>query len=197
MTLRYTFLVVEASEDECLLGFSFLETHKWNLMFCGIVMLLNWCISIKFFHQLASVQVSHSAVIRVFAKETAFIPWTVFSGKDPKLLNILTFPLTRLAPRRSRASFSKLQENAIQSHFIKPGKWQKINIFSTLGTVTNMLNNTLTQNTVGTTLEQKPTAITKSDLKNLLRSATPVLDESSRAVTLKLFSWFVQRWKLH
>ena len=75
MTLRRTFVVLEASEAECLLGLDFLEAHKCDPMFSEMKLRLNRGTSANIFHPTAPVQSWHHPVMRVVARETSFIPY--------------------------------------------------------------------------------------------------------------------------
>ena len=81
-TFWRTFLVLEASEAECLLGLDFLETHKFDTMFSERKLRLNRGIATNLFYRTAPVQSWHYPVIRVVARETWYIP----SGNEAIIL---------------------------------------------------------------------------------------------------------------
>ena len=78
-------------------------------------------------------------------------------------------------------TFSELQGDVIPVCFNNPGEDRTIYKGSTLRTFTNLQHNTLAQNNVVTEQEQKQSAVTKYDLRNVLQQAKPVLNESSHA----------------
>ena len=78
-------------------------------------------------------------------------------------------------------TFSELQEDAIPARIINPGNDRMIYKGSTLGTFTNLQDDSFNQNKAPIQLKQKHTAITKHDLKSILHQAKPVMNESSHA----------------
>ena len=134
MTFRHTFLALEASEAECLLGLDFLETHKCDPMFSEMKLQLNRGTSANPFHRTAPVQSWHYPVMKVVARETSFIP----SGHEAIILgeidlddhNFLTKavvfePSQYFCDKPNVLAFntvSELRENAIPARIINPGE---------------------------------------------------------------------------
>ena len=73
ISFRHTFLVLEASGAECLLGLDFLEKQKCDPMFSKMKLRLNRGTSANFFYRTAPVQSWHYPVMRVVAREISFI----------------------------------------------------------------------------------------------------------------------------
>ena len=202
MTFRHTFLVLEASEAECLLGLDFLETHKCDTMFSEMKLRLDRDTSAKLFHRTAPVQSWHYPVMRVVARETSFIP----SGHEAIILgkidlddhNLLTKagifePSQSFCDKQNVLAFntlSGLQEDAIPVRIINPGEDRMIYKGSTLGTFTILQEDTFAQNNVASQSKQKHTAITKYDLKSILHQVKPVMNESSHAKFAQLLRDF-------
>ena len=202
MTFRHTFLVLEASEAECLLGLDFLETHKCDPMFSEMKLRLNRDTSVNLFHRTAPVQSWHYPVMRVVARETSFIP----SGHEANILgkidlddhNLLTKagifePSQSFCDKQNVLAFntlSELQEDAIPARIINPGEDRMIYKGSTLGTFNILQDDTFAQNNVASQSKQKHTAITKYDLKSILHQAKPVMNESSHAKFAQLLRDF-------
>ena len=202
MTFRHTFLVLEASEAECLLGPDFLETHKCDPMFSEMKLRLNRDTSANLFHRTAPVQSWHYPVMRVVARETSFIRSgheTIILGKidlddDSLLTKAGIFEASQsFCDKQNVLAFntlSELQEDAISARVINPGEDRMIYIGSTLGTFTILRNDTFAQNNVATQSKQKHTAITKYDLKSILHQAKPGMNESSHAKFAQLLRDF-------
>ena len=202
MTFRHTFLVLEASEAECLLGLDFLETHKCDPMFSEMKLRLNRDTSVNLFHRTAPVQSWHYPVMRVVARETSFIPSgheAIILGKidldDHTLLTKAGIfePSQYFCDKQNVLAFntlSELQEDAIPARIINPGEDQTIYKGSTLGTFTILQDDTFAQNNVAIQSKQKHTAITKYDLKSILHQAKPVMNESSHAKFAQLLRDF-------
>ena len=74
MTCRHTFLVLKASEAECLLGLDFIVTQKCDPMFSEVKSRLNQGTSTNFFHRTAPVQSWHYPVMRIVVREISLIP---------------------------------------------------------------------------------------------------------------------------
>ena len=191
MTFRHTFLVLEASEAECLLGLDFLQTHKCDPMFSEMKIRLNRDTSANFFHRTALVQSWHYPVKRIVARETSFSGHeTIILGKidldDHTLLTKAGIFETSqsLGDKQYVLAFntlSELQEDAIPARIINPEGDRMIYKGSTLGTFTILQDDTFAQNNVAIQSIQKHTAITKYDLQSILHQAKPVMNENSHA----------------
>ena len=197
-----SFLVLEASEPECLLGLDFPETHKCDPMFSEMKLRLNRDTSAKLFHRTAPVQSWHYPVMRVNARETSFLP----SGHEAINLGKIDLDdhtlLSKAGPFEPSQSFcdkqnilafntpSELQEDAILALIINPGDDCMIYKGSTLRTFIILQDDTFTQNNVAIQSKQKYTAITKYDLKSILHQAKPVMNESSHAKFAQLLRDF-------
>ena len=202
MNFRHTFLVLEASEAECLLGLDFLETHKCDPMFSEMKLRLNRDTSANLFHRTAPVQSWNYPVMRVVARETSFIPSgheAIIRGKndlnDHTLLQKTGIfePSQSFCDKQNVLAFntlSELQEDAIPARIINPREDRLIYKGSTLGTFTILQDNIFAQNNVAIHSKQKHTAITKYDLKSILHQAKPVMNESSHAKFAHLFRDF-------
>ena len=193
LTFRHTFLVLEASEAECLLGLDFLETHKCDPLFPEMTVRLNRGTSGNFFHRAALVQSWHYPVMRVVAREISLKP----SGYEAIILRKTdlddhTFltkagifePSQSFGDKQNGLAFntlSELQEYAIPTRIINPGEDLMIYKGSTLGTFTFLQEDTFAQNKVAIQSKQKHTAISKYDLKSIFHQAKPVMNESCHA----------------
>ena len=207
MTFRHTFLVLEASEAECLLGLDFFEIHKCDLLFFEMKLRLSRSTSSNLFHRTARVQSWHCPFMRVVAKETYFIP----SGDEVIILGEIDLDDQTLSTKagilETSLSFcdkqtvldfntlSELQEDAIPARIIiRYHEDCMIYKGSTLGTLTILQEDTFLQNNVAIQSNQKQTAITKNDLKSIIHQAKPVTIEipmrkmRSCSVTFQLFS---------
>ena len=134
MTFRHTFLVLEASEAECLLGLDFLETHKCDPMFSEMKLRLNQSTSAVLFHRTAPVQSWNYPVMRVVARETSFIPSgheAIIPGENDLDVHILLTEAGIFEPSQSFCdkqnvlafnTLSELQEVAIPARIINPGE---------------------------------------------------------------------------
>ena len=202
MTFRHTFLVLEASEAECLLGLDFLESHKCDPMFSEMKLRLNRGTSANLFHRTAPVQSWHYPVMRIVARETSFLPScheAIIAGKIDLDDHTLSTKAGIFEPSQSFCdkqnvlasnTLSEFQEDAIAARINNPGDDCMIYKGSALGIFTILQDNTFPQNNVASQSKQKHTALTKYDLKNIHHQATPVMNESSHAKFAKLFRDF-------
>ena len=149
MTFRHTFLVLDASEAECLLGLDFFETHKCDPMFSEMKLRLNRETSANLFHRTAPVQSWHYPVMRVVARETSFIP----SGQEAIIPGEIDLDdhtlLTKAGIFEHSQSFCdkqnvlafnilfELQDDAIPARIINPREDRIIYKSSTLRTPTH------------------------------------------------------------
>ena len=214
MTFLHTFLVLEASEAECLLGLDYLETQKCDPMFSEMKLRLNRSTSANFFDRTAPVRSWHYPVMRVVARETSFTP----SGHEAIILGKIDLddhtllqkagnfePSQTFCDKQNVLAFntlSELQEDAIPARMINLVEDRMIYKGSTLETFTILQDDIFGQNNVANQSKQKPTAITKYDLKSILHQARPVVKESSHAKLAQLsapwlFICFLQTWMGH
>ena len=202
MTFRHTFLVLEASEAECLLSLDFLETHKCDPMFSEKKLRLNRDTSANIFHRTATVQCWHYPVMRVDDRETSFLPAgheAIILGKndfdDHTLLKKAGIfePSQSFCDKQTVLAFntlSELQQDAIPARILNPGEDRMIYKGSTLGTFTILQDDTFAQRTVAIQSKQKHTALTKYDLESILHRAKPGTNESSYAKFAQLLRDF-------
>ena len=160
MTFRHTFLVLEASEAECLLGLDFLETHKCDPMFSELELRLKRDTTADLFDRTAPVQSWHYPVMRVVARETSFLPSAhevIIRGKidldDHTLLTKAGIfePSQSFCDKQNVLAFntlSELQEHAIPARIINPGEDRMIHKGSRLGTFFILHDDTFAQNNV-------------------------------------------------
>ena len=202
MTFRHTFLVLEASEAECLLGLDFLETQKCDPMFSEMKLRLNRGTSANIFHRTAPVWSWYYLVMRVVAKKTSIIP----SGREAVSLRKIELddhtlltktrifePSIFLCDKQNVLAFntlSELQEKAIPACIINPGEDRMIYQGSSLGTFTILQYDTFAHNNVAIQSKQKHTAITEYDLRSILHQAKPVIKENSHAKFAQLLRDF-------
>ena len=202
MTFRYAFLVLEASEAECLLGLDFLETHKCDSMFSEMKLRSNRGTSASLFQRTAPVLSWHCPLMRVVARETSFIPSSheaIFLGK----IDLDDYTLLQKAgifePSQSFCekqnvlainTLTELQEDAVPARIINPGEDRMIYISSTLGRFTVLQDDTFAQNNIVIHSKPKHTALTKYDLESIFHEAKPVMHESSHAKFLQLLRDF-------
>ena len=160
MASRHSFLFLEASESECLLGLEFHKTHKCDPTISEMKLCLDRSISANLFHRIAPVQSWHDPVMRVSARETFFIPSgheAIILGKsdldDHTLLKKsgIFEPFQSFCDKQSVIAFntfSELQEDAIQARIMNPGEKRMIYKSSTLGTFTILQDYTIAQSNV-------------------------------------------------
>ena len=218
MAFRHTFLVLEASEIECLLGLDFLKTHKCDPTFSEMKLRLNRGVSTNLFRRTAPVQSWHYPVMSVSPRETSIILCgheVIILGKidldDHTFLTKtgISEPSQAFCDKQNVLAFntlSELQKDAIPAPIINPGEDQMMYRGSTLGTFTILLGETFAQNNVALQSKQKHTAITKYDLKNVLHQWKPALIESSQATFAQLLrdfsvvfsedGWNIGEWNL-
>ena len=193
VTIRHTFLVLEGSEAESLLGPHFLETHKGELFFSKLKLRFNRATSAKLFHRRGPVQSWHYPVLRVVARETSFIPFgheaiiPVKNDTDDQTL----FATERIfetsqssCDKQNVMAFnahSEHQEYGVPARIINLGEGWTIYKSSTLGTITILQVDTLSQDNAAIEDKQKHSGITKYDIKSVLQQAKAVLNEICHA----------------
>ena len=178
MTFRHFFLVLEASEAECLLCLDFLEKHKCDPILAEKKLRLNRGSCANLFHRTAPAQSWEYPVMRLFARQTS----PILSGHEA-IISVENYnddhifytregifePSQSYCAKQNVLAFntpSKLQEVAILARIINPGEYRTIYKASTPGTLTILEAGTLAQNNLATEQKHKHSGITKYDIKS-------------------------------